>query len=116
MLYAAPGQCGRYASISLESMSKYRVMINGENFLLNYDGQPQKLGFYVSRIVDAGSPEEAEYAAVDLVRSDSWLKSNVLNEIEDPPMLYADEIEEIVEFDSERDVNTGFAWYTDAEA
>jgi hypothetical protein len=96
-------------------MSKYRVLINGETFLLNFDGQPQKLGFYVTRVFDAQSPNEAEFAAVDSVREDSHLKGNVLNERDDPPMLYAEEIEEIEESNREENVNTGFSWYTDGE-
>ena len=96
-------------------MSKYRVLLNGENFLLNFNGQLQKLGFYVSRVVDAQNPGEAELAAVNLVREDSRLKGNVLNELDDPPMLYAEEIEEIEESDSEENVNTGFSWFTDGE-
>jgi hypothetical protein len=91
------------------------VLINGENFLLNYDGQLQKLGFYVSRVVDAQNPDDAELAAVDLVREDSRLKGNILNERDDPPMLYAEEIEEIEESHAEKNVNTGFSWYTDGE-
>jgi hypothetical protein len=67
------------------------------------------MGFYVSRVVDAQNPNEAELAAVDLVREDSRLKGNVLNERDDPPMLYAEEIEEIEESDTEKNVNTGFA-------
>ncbi|MCA1592796.1 MAG: hypothetical protein LC754_09135 [Acidobacteria bacterium] len=96
-------------------MSKYRVLINGENFLLNFDRQLQKLGFYVTRVVDARNPEEAELAAVNLVREDSRLKDNVLNERDDPPMLYADEIEEIEESEGEENVDTGFSWFTDGE-
>ncbi|HEX8745798.1 MAG TPA: hypothetical protein VF717_01275 [Pyrinomonadaceae bacterium] len=96
-------------------MGKYRVLINGENFLLDFDGQLRKLGFYVTRAVDAQDPDEAELTAVDLVREDSRLKGNVLNERDDPPMLYAEDVEEIEESDSEVNVNTGFSWFTDGE-
>jgi hypothetical protein len=96
-------------------MSKYRVLLNGENFLLNFDGQLQKLGFYVTRVVVAQNPDEAELAAVNLVREDSQLKDNVLNERDDPPMLYAEEVEEIEESVIAENVNTGFSWFTDGE-
>jgi hypothetical protein len=96
-------------------MSKYRVLINGEDFLLNFDGQLQKLGLYVTRVVDAQNPDEAELAAVDLVREDSRLRGNILNERDDPPMLYAEEVEEIEESDGAENVNTGFSWFTDGE-
>jgi hypothetical protein len=96
-------------------MSKYRVLIKGENFLLNSDGQLQKLGFYVTRVVDARNPDEAELAAVNLLREDSQLKGNVLNEGDDPPMLYAEEIEEVEPSDGEENVSTGFSWFTEGE-
>jgi hypothetical protein len=96
-------------------MSKYRVLISGENFLLNFDGQVQKLGFYVTRVVDAQNPNDAELAAVDLVRRDSRLKGNVLNQSDDPPMLYAEEIEEVEESSDGENVDTGFSWFTDGE-
>ena len=96
-------------------MNKYRVSINGENFLLNFDGQIQKVGFYVTRVVDARNSQGAELAAVDLVRNDSWLKGNVLNERDDPPILYAEEIEEIEESDGGGNVNRGLSWFTDGE-
>jgi hypothetical protein len=90
--------------------------MTGENFLLNFDGQLQKLGFYVTRVVDAQNPEEAELAAVALIRADSRLEGNVLNERDDPPMLYAEEIEEIERSKAEKNVNTGFSWYPEGEA
>ena len=100
----------------LKRMSKYRVLLNGQNFLLNFDGLPQKLGFYVTRFVDAADDEEAEKAAVALLRDDASLKGLVLNGRDDPPMLYADEVEELAAYDPEEHVNTGFSWYTEGEA
>jgi hypothetical protein len=97
-------------------MSKYRVLMNGENFLLNFDGRPQKLGFYVTRFVDAADAEGAECAAVALLREDAALKGLVLNGRDDPPVLNADEVEEVEECDAEEHVDTGFSWYTDGEA
>jgi hypothetical protein len=97
-------------------MSKYRVLIHGDNFLLHFDGQLQKVGFYVSRVVDALNPDEAELVAVDVVREDPRLKDNVLNERDDPPMLRTEEVEEIEESDSEKNVDTGLSWYREGEA
>jgi hypothetical protein len=99
-----------------ERMSKYRVLINGENFLLNSEGRPQKLGFYVTRFVDARDAEDAENAAVALIREDVALQGLVLNNRDDPPMLYAEEVEELEAYDSKENVDTGFSWFTDGEA
>jgi len=91
-------------------MGKYRVLIAGENLLLDFEGRPQKLGFYVSRTVDAPNYEGAESAAVDLIREDSRLEG-LLNEIDDPPVLYAEEVKEIEASDTEQNTNTGFSWF-----
>jgi hypothetical protein len=92
------------------------VPINGENFLFTFDGQPQKWGFYVTRVVEAQGHKEAELAAIELVRDDSRLKGGVINERNDPPMLYAEEIEKIKKFDSEKNVDAGFSWYDETES
>jgi hypothetical protein len=97
-------------------MSRYRVLINGENFLLNFDGRPRKSGFYVTRFVDAADSEDAENAAVASLRDDAALKGLVLNSRDDPPTLYADEVEELEAYDPDENVDTGFSWYTDGEA
>lgn len=53
---------------------------------------------------------------VVLIREDAALKGNVLNGRDDPPMLYADEVEELEADDAGENVDTGFSWYTDGEA
>ena len=79
----------------LESKTYFRVLINGENFLLEFGGSPRRLGFYTTRFVEALDGAEAENIAIDLVRNDQHLRSSVLNAREDPPMLYAREVEQI---------------------
>lgn len=74
-------------------MNHYRVFLRGENFLLNVDGKPERSGFYTTRFVQANNPDGAELLAVDLIRSDRWLKDSVLNERPDPPTIFAEEIE-----------------------
>jgi hypothetical protein len=96
-------------------MSKYRVSVNGENFLLEFDGRPQKVGFYVWRTIEADNPEEAENSVIEIVRNDSRLKGLVLNERDDSPILYAEEIEEVSTPDPDEELNTGFSWYTEGE-
>jgi hypothetical protein len=92
------------------------VLLNGENFLLNFDGRPQKMGFYVTRFVDAADADDAENAAVALLREDALLKGLVLNGRDDPPMLYAEEVEELEADAHAEQVDMGFSWYIDGEA
>ena len=95
-------------------MKKYRVFIRGENFLMDLDGAPQKLGFYTTRFVEAANEEAAENVVMDLLRGDSKLVNNVLNEGSDPPMMYAEEIEEVKSFNGFPAPGTGFTFYPEA--
>lgn len=92
-------------------MSKYKVLVNGENFLLDYEGRPKKLGFYVWRSVEASDAEAAENAVIELIRGDTRLKGKALNGRDDPPMLYAEEVVEVDERESDEGLDTGFSWY-----
>lgn len=86
-------------------MKKYRVFINGQNFLLNFDDRVQKMGFYTTRFVEAATPEDAEQAAIQMMR-EGKLNGIVLNEKGDPAMLYVDEIVEVKKL--QRDWGLGF--------
>ncbi|HET6891788.1 MAG TPA: hypothetical protein VFH31_11850, partial [Pyrinomonadaceae bacterium] len=79
-------------------MKKYKVFVRGDNFLINLDGVNQKMGFYTTRFVEAQNEEAAEYAVMNMLRSDPKLVKGVLNEGSDPPMMYAEEIEELKSF------------------
>lgn len=92
-------------------MKKYKVFVRGENFLINLDGVNQKMGFYTTRFVEAENEEAAEYAVMDMLRSDPKLVKGVLNEGSDPPMMYAEEIEELKSFKEFPVPGTGFAFY-----
>lgn len=58
-------------------MPVFVVMLRGEDFILDVDGTPTRLGFYTTRWVRARTPEEAELAAVTLVKNDQTLASRV---------------------------------------
>jgi hypothetical protein len=92
-------------------MKKFRIFVRGENFLINLDGVNQKLGFYTTRFVEADDEEAAEYAVMDLLRSDPKLVKGVLNEESDPPMMYAEEIEELQSFETFPIPAHGFTFY-----
>jgi hypothetical protein len=96
-------------------MKKYRVMLEGRNFLIAMDGKVGKFGFYQTFFIDAHSPAEAENAAVQKVRANSDLKTTVRNPKDDPPMVYLEEIEEIQEFPKDSHLVTGRGWYSEDE-
>ncbi len=95
-------------------MNWYRVRLNGQNFLLNLQDKPQKHGFYTTRDVEAESIEEAELKAVKLVKEDDALKNSTINERDNSPMIYLEEIR-ILKSDEERLKNSGYTFYTEDE-
>jgi hypothetical protein len=97
-------------------MKKYKVLVRGENFLMNLDGVNQKLGFYTTRFAEAENAEAAEHDVMDLLRNDPTLVERVLNEVSDPPMLYAEEIEELRSFEGFSVPGTGFSFFPKKEA
>jgi len=94
-------------------MKKFRVFIRGENFLINLDGIEQKLGFYTTRYVEAQDEKAAEYIVMDMLREDPKLAQGVLNDKSDPPLMFAEEVEEVVSFEGRPFPRTGFAFYHD---
>jgi hypothetical protein len=98
----------RSTSARRTSMEHYRVFLRGENFILAVDGEVACLGFYTTRFVRAKGREAAETLAVDLIRGDSKL-AEVRNPRDNPPMIYIEEIEEVVE--NEVQPNSGYSFF-----
>jgi len=92
-------------------MNKYRVLINGKNLLFDVDGDRQKMGFYVTRLVEAETYAQAEQAALNLINQSEKLRG-VLNSLADPPVF---DVEEIDEVDSLADNKIGFAFYREQQ-
>ena len=83
--------------------------MNGRNFWLEFEGEPRKVGFYTTRFVEAQDSQAAENFAIQMLRSDSTLQ-RVLNDHSDPPIIYAEEVEESVQKHQEYG-NTGYSFY-----
>ena len=96
-------------------MNKYRVLVNGRNFLIEINGVMSKHGFYTTRYVEAADPDAAELVAMDLVRQRRDIASNLKNVAPDLPMMYAEEIEELDDFEKGDSSNHGFSWYIEEE-
>lgn len=50
-------------------MNKYRVLLNGRNFLLEMGDRVASHGLYTTRFVEANTPDEAELKAVNSIRN-----------------------------------------------
>jgi hypothetical protein len=94
-------------------MKKFRVLLRGENFLLRSEGVVKRFGFYTTRFVEAVDESEAERCAVEYLRQEDRLRGSVLNDPSDPPMIFAEEIDEVPSFDAVEDRSPGLAFYED---
>ena len=92
-------------------MKKYKVLVEGVNCLIAVDNEMGKYGFFTTRFVEAGNKDDAEARVIDMLRVE--LKTVVQNEKSDPPMIFAEEIEELETFPEFNVPRTGFAWYPD---
>jgi hypothetical protein len=92
-------------------MKKYRIMLQGKGLLMDMGNGPARQGFLTTRYVEAESPEKAEVAAADLVRNDSELRTAILNEKNDPPMIYSVEVVELESFEAISVPGKGYGFY-----
>jgi hypothetical protein len=97
-------------------MKKYRVFINGNNCVLNMDGNIGIYGFYANRFVEAPDEKQAEYEALEQIKTDDNIQSTLLNKQDYPPTLFVEEIEELDSFDDSEALNKGVTWYPEDEA
>jgi len=92
-------------------MKKYQILVQGKNFSLSLEGEAKTMGFYTTRWVEAKSPQDAENSVIELIKNDKNLKDAVLNEKNNPPMLYAEEIIEIENFEGVKPPGSGYSFY-----
>ena len=71
-------------------MSYFQVMLEGENFFIEFDGKEELLGFITTRWVKASNEEQAELKAVELIKNDAHLHNLLRNPEREPapPMIY----------------------------
>jgi hypothetical protein len=95
-------------------MKKFRVLVRGENFLLESEGAVKRFGFYTTRFVEAADEREAEQRAVESLRQEDRLRGRV-NDRSDPPMLFAEEVVELSSFEGVENRSPGLAFYEDPQ-
>jgi hypothetical protein len=92
-------------------MPKYQVEINGQNFLLEFDGRVAKHGFFTTRFVEASDPTDAENAAVQMIRETRRLRDILRNTSDNPPVMDVVQIVELNSFDGIEERKPGFVWH-----
>ena len=92
----------------------YQILVYGRNFLLAWEdgdsGAAQLTGFYTTRFVTAADPADAEYQAMASIRADQALRAALRNPRTDPPIMVAEEIEELASLPPEAP-GTGYAFF-----
>ncbi len=91
-------------------MPLFRCSICGENFPGKLLDQEDLVGFYTTRFVEADTPEQAELAVLELLRSDASLELPPEYRSQDAK-VYFEDIDE-VPMDTERAPNAGFVFFT----
>lgn len=76
-------------------MRLYKVLLRGENFLLNLTGEPALLGFRVAHYVKAAGEAEATRIAMILVRKNQHLTQALLNPPENPTRLVCESVQRV---------------------
>jgi hypothetical protein len=90
-------------------MKKYRVLIEGSNFAIILDGKVGKYGFFTTRFVKAKDSKNAKILVMNLIKDE--LKSTILNDRLDPPVMYVEEIHEMDDFGDNMVPGSGFTWF-----
>ena len=70
-------------------MQKFKVILHGQNFLLNFDGEHKKFGFHATRHVVAENSQEAERIAIIKIHQYHAIRDALANEGSDSPVVSA---------------------------
>lgn len=68
--------------------------MKSEDFEIIFDVKVQNVGFYTTRIVKASDVEQAELAAVELIKNDDHLLGMFVKDTTLTPKIYLEEIAE----------------------
>ncbi len=93
-------------------MGLFRCFVRGENFPGQVIGQKGLYGFYTTRFVEADNCDEAELAALEILRSEPGLQisSEELKKKEPQAKVYFEEINE-VDASTDQLPNKGATWF-----
>jgi hypothetical protein len=92
-------------------MAKYKVEINGANFLIDMNGRTAKHGFFTARFVQAADSAAAENTAVQITRETQRVRDLVQNAPGDPPVMDVTSVVELASFDGIENLEPGIVWY-----
>lgn len=92
---------------------KFKVVVEGSNFLIKFENARKKMGFFATRFIEAANRDDAEKIVRELIMNE--LRDLVLNKQTDPPIIFIEEFVKLNSFGSALVPGTGVTWYTDDE-
>ena len=97
-------------------MKRFKIKLHGENFLLDFDGEPKKFGFYATTFIKAENSQDAEKIAIILIRKDLNLRNIVLNGSADRPKIHMEELKKLnLPIFFSKKLTRGFTFYCEDE-
>ena len=87
-------------------MTQYRVLIKGNNYLINKDGKTKKYGFSQNMFIEADSSQKAKLIAIATIKLDKELEAITLNSESDPPQVWVDTFWELDVLDDISSIDT----------
>ena len=95
-------------------MKKYKILICGENFILDLGEGVKKYGFYVNSFCEADNENNARILAMDSINQRKEIQARIVNTNDNLPILKVEEITEIDSFDT-YNLEQGIAWFLDED-
>jgi hypothetical protein len=80
-------------------MKKYRLLMHGQNFLIQQDGKTASYGFYHNIFVEAENLQQAQLMVTSKIWHDKKLKEITLNTENNPPRISLETYWELDNFD-----------------
>lgn len=80
-------------------MAKYRLLVHGQNFLLNRGGKKARYGFYRNILLEADNLKQAKLMATSQIWHDAEIKEVTLNTEKNPPRISIETYWELDNFD-----------------
>ena len=97
-------------------MKNYICYIRGENFLFELENSQEKVGFYTALFLKAKDEESAENFAIKNLIENENLKKRTLNNPNESPLFYVEEIEEIANGFENKSIGLAIFEVNDIEA
>jgi len=92
-------------------MRKYCVTINGQNYLIQIDGDVKRMGFFKTYYLEAECPQDAENLAVQRIIDDPRWDGMIHNAQDDRPTMHLHRLGEVETFEDVPSLETGYVYY-----